>query len=476
MIKSFATLFDNPIFVREMRRRMRRKAIITSLLAYVGLMCAVSFFIILTTHADNPSLPQQEIGQRIGQGIFFGISVIQGFLVLLAAPSITSSMTMAEREKQTFEFLQATTLSANSFIIGNLLSSLMYVLIVLVCAMPVLSVTFLYGGISIDDVLTTFGVLLAGSLLLICFAIFSSALNTRARSVQALVTVVCVLVAMMMMSTGMIFAGFRTRGSVPLLLQQKIVLGFSFPLWVLLLIPFLTLCATTLIAAGRKLYEPDNRLFNYRQYAVIFILFNLFFLLSGNWKLWYGFSLFLLYFGAINFSTGRPFLGDETWEIKRRHRWLRRFDEGLPYMAVLLACWFCIGGILGRKVFGVYPVQAMPWVMLYGATSTFLYYAIGKLASQFAQTRAAAFAWTAAIIGIAGMLLPLFMGSDYFVEFKVLANLSPIGFLDDLDPIAAKACAISFMATSTLVTFIWIVSGRRHKESDYHYDLNWPDA
>lgn len=472
----FASIIDNPIFVRELRRRMRGKAIIFSLVSYVILMAIISFSVIFLNVA-NRHLPPQEIGQKIGQGMFYGISIIQAFLVLLAAPSITSSMTTAEREKQTFEFLQATTLSARAFVVGNLLSTLMYVLIVLVCAMPVLSVTFLYGGISIDDVLTTFGILLAGSLLLTCFALLASSINTRTRSVQAVVTVVCVLVGLFMLTRGIIFAGFAASGGIPVFLTTKTIMGFKIPLWALAGIPFLAFCAMMIVAAGRRLYEPDNRLFNYRQYAVIFLFFSML-AMTGLPSTWLLVTLSMLYFGALNFSTGRPFLGDEIWVIKRRHPRLRRVDEGLFYMLGLLLFWAATAVFIDSRPNGFNKIGLSTWgTIAYGVSSTLMFYCLGRYVSQYAYTRHGAFVATFAIIvcfiGLP-LLFPLFGAND----LSLFTTLSPMGFVMANNAgwrsgSVAWACSLVMAAIAIGLAFGWSVASRKHRLSDYHFDLNW---
>ena len=183
-------LFDNPILTREMRRRMRGKAMIYSLITYVGALCVVTFFILMISAASlirvqENSFEMLKKMQDIGGTIFNGMLVIQGILVLILAPAITASMITSEREKGTADFLRVTTLPPSHFIVGAFLSTTLYVILLLGCALPIVSITLLFGGRSPDEILLTFGALLVGSIILSSLGIYTSSTREKTRTAQA---------------------------------------------------------------------------------------------------------------------------------------------------------------------------------------------------------------------------------------------------------------------------------------------------
>jgi len=499
-MRASAILFDNPIFVRELRRRMRGRGVIFSLISYILLIGAISFGVILTLSLHGGDLPQKT-GEEIGRTIFVCVAFVQAFLVWLAAPSITSGVTNSERERQTFEFLQVTTLSARAYVVGNLLSTAMYVLIVLVCALPVMSVSFLYGGIGIDDVLTTFGLLLAFSMVLSCFALFASSAFSKVRSVQSVVTSVCVAVGISIVSQRLIFASFMAPGGTPYFLQTVSLLRWSVPRWIPWAFSCALLCFALIVAAGRKLYTPDNRLFNYRQYLALFLIVQIL-LAGGNWGVfsatnlagWIIASALMLYLAAMLFSTGRLAVGDEVWILKRRHPWLRRFDEGFFFILGLLAVWAAFGAAWAASAPNLRAAgwsAALSAPEVFGALSAFSYFAastlflffLGRLVSQFTYTRRTAFWWLSAAGLTLYVLAPLLIDAFVFVRggrrgagdgllamspWEVMARSEDASKL--VDPALISMAAL-FAAAALAAAVGAQLAARRHRQVNYHFEL-----
>src|SRR5690606_9683652 len=98
----YRNLFDNPILTRELRRRMRGKALVISMIGYIILMTATSILVLLA-RVGTASLiggnDTQAMLQRLsetGTALFWWVSLIQGLLVLIIAPTITAGMTTGE--------------------------------------------------------------------------------------------------------------------------------------------------------------------------------------------------------------------------------------------------------------------------------------------------------------------------------------------------------------------------------------------
>ncbi len=99
--------------------------------------------------------------------MIFGIEL---FTISFIAPALTAGAISSERERQTYDLLRTTLLSARSLVLGKLASSLSYIVLLLSAALPLQSLAFLFGGVTVEEVLI-------GNLLLVITAITLSAVG-----------------------------------------------------------------------------------------------------------------------------------------------------------------------------------------------------------------------------------------------------------------------------------------------------------
>src|SRR5690606_12908984 len=126
----------------------RGRALIYGMIAYILLMAGLSFIVLLSKTNFLVISDQRNILTRLaetGQSLLTAISIIQFFLVVILAPVLTAGVITEEHEKQTFDFLKVTTLQPLAYIVGCLLSTLLYVMLALCCSIPLISLSFLYG-------------------------------------------------------------------------------------------------------------------------------------------------------------------------------------------------------------------------------------------------------------------------------------------------------------------------------------------
>jgi hypothetical protein len=77
-------------------------------------------------------------------------------------------------------------LPAHSFVLGKLLSSMLYVFLLLAAAIPMQSIAFFFGGVAETELLLSFVVLMATALLFSTIGIFFSARSVRTLSASVL--------------------------------------------------------------------------------------------------------------------------------------------------------------------------------------------------------------------------------------------------------------------------------------------------
>src|SRR6185369_5430589 len=109
--------------------------------------------------------------------LFIGIVGVELFLVTFIAPTFTAGAISGERERQTYDLLRTTLLPASRLVIGKLISALSYVFLLLLAAIPLQSIAFLFGGVTELEVVLSFVILFITALALGSVGIYFSAVT-----------------------------------------------------------------------------------------------------------------------------------------------------------------------------------------------------------------------------------------------------------------------------------------------------------
>ncbi len=133
-------------------------------------------------------------GGVVGKLIFGGVLAVELFLVCFIAPAFTTGAISGERERQTFNLLRTTLLSARRIVVGKLISALAYIVLLLLVAVPLQSLAFLMGGITAAEVLLSVELLLVTGLAYGAVGIYFSARTTRTLTASILTYTIALLV------------------------------------------------------------------------------------------------------------------------------------------------------------------------------------------------------------------------------------------------------------------------------------------
>jgi ABC-2 type transport system permease protein len=145
----------NPVIVKELRSRMRGRRAFMVLTAYLVLMSGILtlvYFGVASASAGGPFGPGT---RQAGKAVFGAVLAVQVVLVLFIGPAFTSSAITSEKEKQTYDLLRTTLLSARALVAGKLVSALSYVILLIVASVPLQSIAFLLGGISLFELVVS---------------------------------------------------------------------------------------------------------------------------------------------------------------------------------------------------------------------------------------------------------------------------------------------------------------------------------
>ena len=161
---------DNPVLIRELLVNLRSPRAFVLQLVYVSFLGIVVYF----AWPSAGKLVSADLSQRLFDIFFLG----QFFLVALVAPSFAAGSITGEKERKTYEMLLASPLSPSSILIGKLLSSLTYLVLLIVSSLPLMILCFLLGGILLSEIARAYLILILaagtfGLLSLACSSYFS---------------------------------------------------------------------------------------------------------------------------------------------------------------------------------------------------------------------------------------------------------------------------------------------------------------
>ncbi len=145
--------FYNPVLVKELKLRFRSFKSFSGLMFYLAVLCIfIAGFLLLTTEFTGRGFFRPDTSFMM----FAVLTILQMALVLFITPSLTAGAISSEREKQTLNILLTTTQSSTQIVVGKLLSSVAFLVLMLVAGLPLYSLVFLFGGVSPSQLISIF--------------------------------------------------------------------------------------------------------------------------------------------------------------------------------------------------------------------------------------------------------------------------------------------------------------------------------
>jgi ABC-type transport system involved in multi-copper enzyme maturation permease subunit len=173
------------VAVKELRGRMRGRRAFVILTVYLMLLGGFGWMVELILERQKTAAFAGSgalASAQIGQGIFMALLMLETLLVIALAPAFTAGAISLEREKQTLDMLATTPVSSLSIVVGKLFSALTYLFILVFASIPLTAIVFVFGGVSPDDVVRGYAVLLSTAVGLCSVGLFWSALMRRTQA------------------------------------------------------------------------------------------------------------------------------------------------------------------------------------------------------------------------------------------------------------------------------------------------------
>ncbi|WP_183108828.1 ABC transporter permease [Thermohalobacter berrensis] len=159
---------------KEIKTRMRTWKTPAMISIYVLLLSVLVVFVFLEAYN---LLSPYSMGIRPSdiKGLYYVLTVFQMILIVFIVPATTSSSISGERERRTFDLLICSRLSSFSIVFGKLTASLAQILLLLIVSLPILSILYLFGGVSPGNILILFSFYIINAFYFGSIGLFTSA-------------------------------------------------------------------------------------------------------------------------------------------------------------------------------------------------------------------------------------------------------------------------------------------------------------
>ncbi len=176
------------LLTKELRLRLRRERTIWVLITYLLVMTLLGFLFISRTSAYNSNSVS-----TLGLGLYTLLVFVQLFLIMFITPAFTATSINGEKERQTFDLLLCSRLSAFELVAGKLVAGLANALLLIAASVPLFSLVFFFGGVGPAQVFQATLVFVVTAIVVGTFGLFCSTLLKRPPVSIAIAYMFCVI-------------------------------------------------------------------------------------------------------------------------------------------------------------------------------------------------------------------------------------------------------------------------------------------
>lgn len=181
------------LLTKELRLRMRRERTIWILVTYLLLMGLLGWLSISSYSAGSVVSYSSSALSNVGLTLYYLLSQLQLFLIIFITPAFTATAVNGEKERQTFDLLLCSRLSAFSLLSGKLLAGLTNALLLIASSAPLFSLVFFFGGVGPAQIIKALIVFILTTALAGTFGLFCSTIFKRPAISTAVSYMVCLI-------------------------------------------------------------------------------------------------------------------------------------------------------------------------------------------------------------------------------------------------------------------------------------------
>ncbi len=163
----------NPVLKKELKTKSRTWKTSALITVYLLMLTVLLVLYFLGTNIGYRGMRGFRF-QRIKE-FYIMFTVLQFGLIMFIVPAMTASSISGEKQRKTFDLLVCTRMSSLSIVLGKLTAALAQIFILLLVSVPILSVLFLFGGMSVKNVIILFAFYMITAVFLGSIGMFASA-------------------------------------------------------------------------------------------------------------------------------------------------------------------------------------------------------------------------------------------------------------------------------------------------------------
>ena len=167
----------NPIYEREHRVITRSCKLSMAILVVNFIVAAVT--LIEMNEVVDYARKTSSIDYASFLQIFKIVIFLPVILIIFVAPSFISGVISDERQRGTLEILLTTKMTTKSIVFGKFLSLFASIMLILVSQLPIIAILFLYGGITVLDIIKLVINFFVFVVLIISMGIFCSSIARK---------------------------------------------------------------------------------------------------------------------------------------------------------------------------------------------------------------------------------------------------------------------------------------------------------
>lgn len=151
----------NPVYKRELTVASRSVRLALVFMAFNGILAVAALFNMFSVVEQVKVTAEIQYARFLELYVF--VSSIEFIMLMFIMPALTASSISGERERQTLDLMLTTTMRPGQIVFGKLWSALTTLLLLVLSGIPVQSLVFVYGGVTVSDMV----------LLLLCYGAVS---------------------------------------------------------------------------------------------------------------------------------------------------------------------------------------------------------------------------------------------------------------------------------------------------------------
>src|SRR5580693_5872920 len=145
----------NPILRRVVEAAGKKRRDLFIRCIYLGLLVALVIAVLVNSGTDYSSADLAILAKDSAL-VFQRLSYLQLGLVALLAPIFTAGAITQEKDSQTYDILLSTPLTNGQILLGSLMSRVFFIIALLVSGIPIFSITQIFGGVAIKNIVASF--------------------------------------------------------------------------------------------------------------------------------------------------------------------------------------------------------------------------------------------------------------------------------------------------------------------------------